>query len=321
MPESLSREKGNVAEPVYSILTEDGAPQRETTIVVVQRDIRIKDYFRFIDSIVAQYAHAVNYKLSEYILVRANQWIIDSLVNTDYYKQMQRGVFIYDQRKMVVLHKGDTIKIPDALTAAEIQDRLKHTVIDVNIPEFKLRIIERDSVKYTFPVRVGRNESKYLRTAKRTVSLQTPIGEGEIVRVERNPIFVNPVTGERYTTTKRDDDNYTLMPQIPWLEPTIGGRKLGSLIHPTTNPKTLGKAYSNGCVGTAEGDAWIIYYHAPVGTKVNFRYDLEVVNEQGETIRLKDIYQLKKNKQHPGTTLLINSENQIFNLPMEVTLH
>ena len=91
-----------------------------------------------------------------------------------------------------------------------------------------------------------------------------------------------------------------MMPQIPWLEPAIGERRLGSLIHPTTNPKTLGKAYSNGCVGTSERDAWIIYDHAPVETKVNFRYDLEVQNEEGKAIQLKDIYQIKKNKQ-PGT--------------------
>jgi len=265
-------------------------------MVVVPQDIRIKDYFPFIDSIVAQYGAKVSYKLTEYILAWANPWVIDTLTGSDYYLQMQQGIFVYDQRQMIVLRKGDTLWIPDEQEAAKIQDRLNHTVIDVNIPEFKLRIIERDTVKYAFTVRVGKNESKYLKTAKRTVSLQTPIGEGEIVRVERNPIFVNPVTGERYTTTKRDDGNYTMMPQIPWLEPAISGRRPGSLIHPTTNPQTLGKAYSNGCVGTGEGDAWRIYYHAPVGTKVKFRYDLEAVDEEGKTIQLRDIYHLKKNK-------------------------
>jgi L,D-transpeptidase ErfK/SrfK len=126
------------------------------------------------------------------------------------------------------------------------------------------------------------------------VSLQTPVGDGKIVRVERNPIFVNPVTGERYISTKRDDGNYTLMPQIPWIEPSINGKRLGALIHPTTNPETLGKAYSNGCVGTAEGDAWIIYYYSQVGTKVNFRYDLDAIGESGEPVQLKDIYRLKE---------------------------
>ncbi len=283
---------------------------------LVARDITIRQYFPYIDSIVAQFDSVADYPLTEHILVRANDWIIDTLASFDYYKMMERGIFVYDQRDLVVLKKGDSINIPNSQEATDIQRRLNNTVIDVNIPEYKLRIIEMDSVKHTFTVRVGRNESKYLKTAKRTVSLQTPIGEGEIVRIERNPIFVNPVNGERYNTTKRDDGEYTAMPQIPWMEPAIGGRRLGSLIHPTTNPNTLGKAYSNGCVGTGEGDAWIIYYHSPVGTKVKFRYDLEVINEDGERIELKDIYDFKKAMRHSSTASVEYEESEL-QLPFE----
>ncbi len=280
-----------VEQDTFFVINQDEDPMQDL-VVVVQHDITVKKYFAFMDSIVARYDTLPGHILSEHILVRVNPRIIDTLASFDYYKLIEQGIFIYDQRDLVVLHQGDSIRIPDASEIAEIQDRLNHTVIDVNIPEFKLRIIERDSVKYTFCVRVGRNESKYLKTAQRVVSLKTPIGEGEIVRVERNPIFVNPVTGERYTSTKRDDERYTMMPQIPWLEPAIEGKRFGSLIHPTTNPKTLDKAYSNGCVGTGEGDAWIIYYHAPVGTKVNFRYELDVKDENGNPVKLKDIYKL-----------------------------
>lgn len=268
--------------------------QADPILVVVPHNVTVRNYFPYLDSIVVSYNCLLDYRITEYTLVLTNSWIIDTLVHTDYYIQMQRGNFIYDQRDIVVLHQGDTLVVPDEQQNAEIQLRLENTVIDVNIPEFKLRIIENDSVKYTFPVRVGRNENKYLKTAGREVSLRTPIGQGEIVRVERNPIFVDPASGKRYTSTKRDDGKYTLMPQIPWLEPSTNGKRLGALIHPTTNPKTLGKVYSNGCVGTGEGEAWIIYYHAPLGTKVNFRYDLEVTGESGEIIELKDIYQLRK---------------------------
>lgn len=264
------------------------------SIIVVPRDITVRQYFQYLDSTVAQHNCAHDDKITEYTLVLANPWIIDTLVNTDYYTQMQRGNFVYDQRDMVVLQKGDTMVIPNKQQNAVIQARLENTVIEVNIPEFKLRILEYDTVKYAFPVRVGRNEEKYLKTAKREVSLQTPVGNGEIVRVERNPIFVNPETAGRYTATKRDDDQYTLMPQIPWLEPSINGQRPGSLIHPTTNPETLGKAYSNGCVGTGEGIAWIVYYHAPLGTRVHFGYDLEAIDENGEKIKFKDIYQLNR---------------------------
>ena len=264
--------------------------------VVVPRAIKAGAYFTFLDSVVAANDTVVNYKLTEHLLVHANPWIMDTLASFDYYERMQQGMFIYDQREMVILHKGDTLWIPDDKTAAAIEDRLHHTLIDVNIPEFKLRIMEYDTVKYTFSVRVGRNESKYLKTAGRVVSLRTPIGEGKIVRIEKDPWFINPVTGERYFVTQRDDGKYTMMPQIPWLEPMINGIRYGSIIHPTSNPNTLGKAYSNGCVGTAEGEAWIIYYHAPVGTKVSFRYDLTVTDEKGAPLQLKDIYLLKEAK-------------------------
>jgi hypothetical protein len=33
--------------------------------------------------------------------------------------------------------------------------------------------------------------------------------------------------------------------------------------------------------------------NVPLGTKVNIRYDLEIVNEEGDTIQLPDIYDWK----------------------------
>ena len=50
----------------------------------------------------------------------------------------------------------------------------------------------------------------------------------------------------------------TKLPQIPFIETEINGIRNGQLIHPTTNPETLNKAYSNGCIGTKEADAWVI---------------------------------------------------------------
>ncbi|MBP9873779.1 MAG: L,D-transpeptidase, partial [Haliscomenobacter sp.] len=93
-----------------------------------------------------------------------------------------------------------------------------------------------------------------------------------------------------YEVTRRDDGLLTACPQIPWLEPEINGQRLGHLIHPTTNPRTLGRAYSNGCIGTREGDAWFVYYHAPLGTRVVFRYDLWTVGPEGDTVRLRNVY-------------------------------
>jgi L,D-transpeptidase ErfK/SrfK len=280
---------------VKAVAREDSSAALDTAqYIVVKQDVRMKRYFHFMDSLVKQYDSLVNYDLSEHLIVRANPWIIDTLASYDYDVRKLKGEFIKDQREAVMLRADDTLWVPDDSAAAILTRVFQNTVLDVNIPEFKLRIIEYGSVKYTFPVRVGRDERKFLALAGREVSLRTPIGEGEIVRVEKNPIYVNPVDGKQYFATHRDDGKLTELPQVPFLEPSINGQRPGSLIHPTTNPHTLGKAYSNGCVGTPEGAAWVIYYHAPLKTKVRFRYDLKVLDECGDTLYLKDIYHREK---------------------------
>jgi hypothetical protein len=261
--------------------------------IVVNRDIQMKRYFPFMDSVVLAYDSLVAYTLTEHLLVRCNPWIIDTLQSYDYDLRMPKGQFIKDQKEEVMLRKGDTLFVPNDSAAAKMLRLFAQTTIDVNIPEFKLRIMEGDTAKYVFPVRVGRDEEKFLGMAGRVASLRTPNGEGSIVRIEKNPLYMNPVDGQRYYATHRDDGKLTQLPQIPFLEPEINGQRPGSLIHPTTNPHSLGKAYSNGCVGTSEHAAWVVYYHAPVGTKVRFRYDLKVMDEKGDTLELKNVYKLK----------------------------
>lgn len=266
----------------------------KTRPILVEKDITVSNYFKYIDSLVIKYDSITPYKLTEHLLVRSNPWIIDTLQNTDYYRMIARDSFIYDQKKMIVLPKGARIVIPDSIHAEKLLKSFNHTLIDINIPEFKLRIYEDSKQLYEFPVRVGRNEKKYLAMAGRIIDLKTKTGKGFIVSHVRNPDYYNPVDGRRYYTTKRDDQKITKLPQIPFLETEINGVRNGQLIHPTTNPITLGKAYSNGCIGTKEADAWVIYYYAPMDTKVNIHYDLEVIDSTGETVILKDIYSYNK---------------------------
>lgn len=256
--------------------------------------VRIGKYFSFMDSLAAHYDSLAPYPLTEHVLVRANSWIIDSLEETDYYRQMEKGIFTFDQRELVILKAGDSLRVPTPAYAAVMAEQFRSTWLDVNIPEYRLRIVEGSDTLHSFPVRVGRNQKKYLAMAGRVVDLRTTPGEGSIVRINRFPVYMNPSDNHIYQVTRRDDDKVTVCPQIPWLEPELDGRRTGCLIHPTTNPITLGKAYSNGCVGVREADAWRIYYHAPLGTKVLFRYDLDVVNAAGDTVRLKDIYKKMK---------------------------
>jgi L,D-transpeptidase ErfK/SrfK len=264
--------------------------------VTVDRDIIIADYFNYVDSLVQHYNAFTPYTLTEHLLVRANPWIIDTLRNTDYYHMIALDSFVYDQKKMIALKEGAQIIIPDSVKASNLVNAFQKTIIDINIPEYKLRIIEDGVQLYEFPIRVGRDEKKYLKMGDRITDLKTKTGIGSVVNHVLDPQYYNPVNGKQYHATKRDDLKTTALPQIPFIETEIEGIRYGQLIHPTTNPKTLGKAYSNGCIGTKEADAWIIYYSAPVGTKVNIRYDLEIQNGQGESMILKDIYHFNKNK-------------------------
>jgi L,D-transpeptidase ErfK/SrfK len=277
------------------IVTEEIVPQANVIPtfpkwIRLKDTIRIKDYFKHIDSLVTAYDSLTDYPLTEHLLVRANPWIIDTLANTDYYHMMERDSFVYDQKQMIVLKPSDSLIVPDAFMASQIIHRINNTMIDVNIPEFKLRIYEDSSLLYTIPVRVGQNRQRYLKMGDRITDLRTKIGKGTIVDHRRDPAFYNPVDGKRFYLTKRDDQRTTLMPQIPWIETEINGIKYGQLIHPTTNPKSLGKAYSNGCIGTRESDAWLVYYHAPIGTPIHLRYDLKVTDSDGNDVVLKDIY-------------------------------
>ena len=276
---------------IKSILIDTLSPKK----ITVEKNITVENYFQFLDSIVIKYDSLTPYKLTEHILVRANPWIINTLKNTDYYLMKEKDSFVYNQKKMIVLKKGDRLILPDSLLAKKIYVSFQNTRIDINIPEFKLRIFENSKELYSFSVRVGRNEKKYLKMAGRVLDLRTKTGEGQIVRFERFPDFYNPANGHQYFVTNRDDKKVTKLPQIPFIETEINGLRYGQLIHPTTNPKTLGRAYSNGCIGTKESDIWIIYYYAPINTKITIRYDLNSKDSiNGKNTSLKDIYGYRK---------------------------
>ncbi len=284
-----SGEQPAEAPPSPAERVEEDAPKDERS-VRIERVVKVKDYFSFMDSLVEDYGARLPYAIDEYVLARHNPWLIDRLAHTDYYYLKERGVFNYNQREIDILLPGDSLRVPSRAEAANIRDTLAQTVLDLNIPEFRLRVFIYGEERHAFPVRVGRNRRRYLAMAERKVDLRTRVGLGKIVRVNRDPAYINPANNHRYRVTRRDDGRLTRLPRIPFLEPEINGIRYGQLIHPTTNPETLGKAYSNGCIGTAEADQWRIYYHAPVGTAIVVRYDLKVAGPDGDTIRLPDIY-------------------------------
>jgi len=82
---------------------------------------------------------------------------------------------------MIALPKGNSIVIPDSIHAKKLLRAFQNTRIDINIPEFKLRIYEDSILLSEFPIRVGRNEKKYLEMSGRIQDLKTKTGEGFIV--------------------------------------------------------------------------------------------------------------------------------------------
>lgn len=257
---------------------------------VLEKDIRIKEYFPYMDSVARLYDTLVDYHLTAHLIVRTNPWLLDTLESTDYYKERKRGVFIYDQKQLVVLKKGDMLFIPTDTIAHQIIEKQAQTLLDINIPEMKLRVIEGTDTVGTFLVRVGQNRINQWANYEKMSKLRTRTGNGKIINTYLKASYLDPVTGETHDKTKRDDGDSTFMALMPWLEPQINGESFGQLIHPTTNENTLGKAYSNGCIGVGEGDMWRVYYYAPIGTRVRIRYNLNVKDAEGKPVKLKDIY-------------------------------
>lgn len=290
--DSKRTDADTVAEENKDSLTErvqdkDAKPQIK---IEITKDVPIRSYFKWMDSVVETHNQIHNYSIDEYIIVHNNKWIIDTLANTDYYYLMDKGIFSEDPQALIALKEGQVLNIPDSLHAQHLKAQLNDTSLELNIPEYRLRIIQGRKELYKFPVRVGKTGKKYMAMAKREVDMKTIPGIGEIIRVNKNPTYMNPVNNNKYKMTNRDDGKRTGLPAIPWLEPAINGRSVGQLIHPTTNMGTLGKASSNGCIGLRESDAWRVYYYAPMGTRVVIKYELEGENEEGEKVRFKDIY-------------------------------
>lgn len=257
----------------------------------IDTPIKMQDYFTYLDSVVVQYASDTTAPLlTEYHLAHANPWLLHRLYQTDYYLLKEKGILNKKQSELVIIRPSDRFRIPTTEERKRIDEQLAHTMLDINLPEYTLRIMQYDSVLYKMPVRIGQERRKYLAMAQREVDLSTRTGVGEIVRINKNPAFINPANNHVYRKTTRDDGVRTDLPVIPWLEPSIGGIRHGQLIHPTTNPVTLGKKSSNGCIGTRERDAWLIYYYAPLGTKVLIRNDRHIIDSQGDTILLPRVY-------------------------------
>ena len=92
--------------------------------------MQVKDYFDYLVVVARKYDSLRFYPVDEYLLVRSNPWLIDTLANTDYYLRKDRGEFVPDQKELVVLYRGDLLRVPDSAMVCALQDEFGHTLID-----------------------------------------------------------------------------------------------------------------------------------------------------------------------------------------------
>lgn len=146
--------------------TETNEIAKKSIELRINEDVPINSYFKWMDSIVAVHNQTHNYDIDEYLIVHNNPWIIDTLAHTDYYYLMDRGIFNEDSQSLIALKKDQVLVIPDSLQTQELKAQLDATSLELNIPEFRLRIIQNENELYKFPVRVGKVGKKYLEMAK-----------------------------------------------------------------------------------------------------------------------------------------------------------
>ena len=129
----------NISKETASVLElKDTIFKVEKDTILISKNIKIKSYFTYIDSIVYAYDSLVSFDLSEHLLVRANPWIIDSLKNTDYYRMMEKDSFVYNQKELIILKEGSQLIVPDERLANSILKSFEKTLgWTTYIPKFE----------------------------------------------------------------------------------------------------------------------------------------------------------------------------------------
>ena len=120
--------------------------------------------------------------------------------------------------------------------------------MEVDTGRYLLHIIENGSVVKSFPVGLGRNGT-------------TPLGDFEIANKITDPAWYNrgevvPTGDPRNPLGKR------------WMGLGEDGKATSYGIHPTSEPESIRKNASQGCVRMRPSDAEEVFQRCPIGTPV-----------------------------------------------------
>lgn len=189
--------------------------------------------------------------------------------------------------------------------------------IDINIPEYKLRLYEDDKLVKIYPIAVGRSITPSI------------LGDFQIATKVKNPTWY-PVGKEPVLP---GPDN----PLGPWW---LGLDYPGYGIHGNNSPSSIGKAQSKGCIRMLNEDVEYLAQRVAKGTPVRLRYDSLIAydNEVFKIAVFDDLYDLGVNTpnnlrrfaKHYGYTIdapnwvleefLKNSRGKPYPLPKTIDL-
>lgn len=135
-------------------------------------------------------------------------------------------------------------------------------LIVVEIENRKLKFYENEEMKKEFSVRVGKKETP------------TPVGEGYVFEKRERAIFRYhdpPNKGKIIRWSQLSDGQRVL---IPYEKIKALGFRINNCdadkysIHSVTDPETIGKAISGGCVGIGIEDMLELFPLVELGTKI-----------------------------------------------------
>lgn len=142
--------------------------------------------------------------------------------------------------------------------------------VEINIPEFKLRVYRDGQVIRTFPVGVGRP------------GYPTPIGHFRVITAVEHPIWENPYMGPGARRIGAGKDNPLGTRWIGFHRTAQGEYGM----HGTDSPETVGKLSSHGCIRMKIPDAEALYGMISVGTPVRVIYETHRLGHEGGKLLL-----------------------------------
>jgi len=172
--------------------------------------------------------------------------------------------------------------------------------IQINLPEYKLRLVDGGEVVKAYDIAIGK------------ITSPTPTGNYEVTEKEENPTWypTNNQRREGYTTTGPGPENPL---GVRWIQfYGVYG------IHGTMEEEKIGFGYavSEGCIRMRNSDVEDLYGRITIGTPVTIIYQTILLEAKRDGIHVNlvpDVYNQGTNNEENYNTVIGNSPNPVVN--------